>query len=207
MNKVERLTPLAGVGLLVFLVAGFALGGDSPDTTKKSAAAIAKHYADQGSAPIVGFALIAIGLLLYLIFASHIRQLLANAGEEGVLPRVAFAGVVIVGAGFSFDSTLILAMHEGAGKVSPTDIQALSLLYDNDFIPMATGTMIFLVGIGVPILRSGALPKWTGAVAILLAIISFTPIGFVGFIGSGVLAAVLGVLMFVRAGRAVPAAA
>lgn len=62
------------------------------------------------------------------------------------------------------------------------------------------GMFMFLVGVGVPILRTGALPKWLGAVALLLALASMSPVGFV--------TAVMGVVMAIRAGREprVPAA-
>lgn len=201
-EKTGRLTPLAGVGVLVFLFVGFALTGDAPDATKKPAGEVAKFYADQGDGVFVGLILIGFGLTLFVFFASYLRQVLGAApGEDGVLPRVAIAGVVIIAAGFSFDSTLILTLHEGAEDIGPAGVQALSVLYQNDFIPMATGMFMFLVGVGVPILRTGALPKWIGVVALLLAVISFTPIGFVGFVGGGVLVAVMGVVMALRAGR------
>lgn len=201
-KKTGRWTPLTGVGVLVFLLVGFALTGDAPDATKKPAAEVAKFYADQGKGVFVGLILLGFGLTLFVIFASYLRQVLGAAeGEDGLFPRVAFAGVVIVAAGFSFDSTVILTLHAGATHIGPAGIQALAVLYDNDFVPMATGMFMFLVGIGVPILRTGALPRWIGVVALLLAVISFTPIGFVGFVGGGLLVAVMGVVMTVRGGR------
>jgi hypothetical protein len=197
-----RLAPLSGVGVVVFLLLGFILTGDAPDATKKPAAEVVKHYADQGDGVFAGLILLSLGLVLFVVFASYMRQVLGAAeGEDGLLPRVAFAGVVILAAGFSFDSTLTLTLHEGAEHIGPAGVQALSVLYDNDFVPMATGMFMFLVGIGVPIVRTGVLPKWLGVVALLLALVSLTPIGFVGFIGGGLLTAILGGLMAARAGR------
>lgn len=205
-----RLAPLSGVGVLILLFVGFALSGDSPDATKKPAAEVVKHYADQGSGVFVGLVLVGVGCALFVFFGSYLVRVLGSAdGEDGVLPRVAFAGTIVITAGLSFDSTLILTLHEGAEDIGPAGVQALSVLFDNDFVPMALGMFMFLVGTGVPIVRTGALPKWLGVVALLLAVISFTPIGFVGFIGGGVLTAVMGVVMAVRAGRepSAPAAA
>lgn len=197
-----RLAPLSGVAVLVLLFVGFALSGDSPDATKKPAGDIVKFYADQGDAALVGLALIGIGLTLFVYFGSYLTRALGAAeGEDGVLPRVAFAGTVIVAAGFSFDSTLILTLHQGAKDIGPAGVQALAVLYDNDFVPMATGMLMFLIGVGAPILRTGALPKWLGVVALLLAVTTVTPVGFVAFVGGGVLAAVMGVVMAIRAGR------
>jgi len=141
-------------------------------------------------------------LTLLVFFGSYVRGVLGAAGtDDGVLPRVAFAGTVLIAAGFSFDSSLILTLHQGAEDIGPAGVQALSVLYANDFVPMATGAFMFLVGVGVPIVRTGALPKWFGVVALLLAVTIFTPIGFVGFVGAGVLIAVMSVVLAIRAGR------
>lgn len=197
-----RLAPLSGVAVLILLLVGFALTGDSPDATEKPAGEVVKFYADQGDGALVGLALIGLGLTLLVFFGSYVRRVLGGGeGEDGVLPRVAFAGTMVIAAGFSFDSTLILTLHEGAKDIGPAGVQALAVLYDNDYVPMATGMFMFLVGVGVPILRTGALPKWLGVVALLLAVITFTPVGFVAFVGGGVLIAVMGVVMAIRAGR------
>jgi len=65
--------------------------------------------------------------------------------------------------------------------------------------------VVFLVGTGISVLQRGALPKWIGWIALVLAVIAFTPIGFFAFIGSGILIAVMGVTLAIR-GRAKPAA-
>jgi len=197
-----RVAPLSGVAVLILVFVGFALGGETPDATKKPASEVVKFYADQGDGAIVGLFLVGLGVTLFVFFGSYVRRVLGAAeGEDGVLPRVAFAGTVILAAGLSFDSTLTLTLHQSANDIGPAGVQALSALYDNDFVPMATGMFLFLVGVGVPILRTGALPKWLGVVALLLAITTFTPVGFVAFVGGGVLAAVMGVVMAIRAGR------
>lgn len=198
----KRLAPLSGVAVLILLFVGFALTGDPPDATEKPAGEVVKFYADQGDAALAGLVLIGLGLTLFVFFGSYMRGLLATAeSEDGVLPRVAFAGTVIIAAGFSFDSALILTLHEGAKDIGSAGVQALSVLYANDFVPMATGMFMFLIGVGVPILRTGALPKWLGVVALLLAVTAVTPTGFVAFVGGGVLAAVMGVVMAIKAGR------
>jgi hypothetical protein len=51
------------------------------------------------------------------------------------------------------------------------------------FVPSALGTLVFLIP-WLSVLRHGALPKWLGWVALVLAVIAFTPIGFVAFIGA-----------------------
>lgn len=95
-----RLAPLSGVAVLTLVFVGFALTGDSPDATKKPASEIVKFYADQGDGAIVGLVVIGLGLTLFVFFGSYMRRVLGAAeGEDGVLPRVAFAGTVILAAG------------------------------------------------------------------------------------------------------------
>ena len=51
-------------------------------------------------------------------------------------------------------------------------------------------------------LRSGVLPKWLGWVAVVLAVVGLTPVGFVAFIGAGLLIAVISVILAMRGRRA-----
>jgi hypothetical protein len=76
---------------------------------------------------------------------------------------------------------------------------ALQALWDNDFIPLALGTEVFLISTGLSIVRHAALPKWLGWVALVLAVVGFTPIGFVAFGGAGLWIAVVSVMLAVRA--------
>ena len=50
-----RLAPLTGVGFLVLMGVGFALGGDAPDLKDDSAREIVKFYADQAAARSSGW--------------------------------------------------------------------------------------------------------------------------------------------------------
>ncbi|MEJ7714408.1 MAG: hypothetical protein WKF40_01365 [Thermoleophilaceae bacterium] len=185
-------------------MAGFVLSGDPPDPTEKPAGEVVKFYADQGDGALVGLVLIGLGLTLLV----HLRQL-PDAGcwgrprsEDGVLPRVAFAGTVIIAAGFSFDSTLILTLHEGAKDIGPAGRTGAGRALRQRLRAHGHRCMfMFLVGVGVSIVRTGALPKWLGVVALLLAATTATPVGFVAFVGAGVLIAVMSAVLAIRAGR------
>jgi hypothetical protein len=43
------------------------------------------------------------------------------------------------------------------------------------------------------------MPKWLGWVALILAVIGFTPIGFIALLGTGVWIVIVSVLLAVRA--------
>ena len=56
-----------------------------------------------------------------------------------------------------------------------------------------------MLAAGLSIVRHGALPQWLGWVAILLAVIGMTPVGFVGFLGSAVWVLIVSVMLSMRA--------
>ncbi len=95
-----------------------------------------------------------------------------------------------------------MALIDTAGDVSPTVTVAISAIWNNDFPVFATGQFMVLVSLAYAILRHGILPKWLGWVAVVLVVITPTPIGFAGFLGSLLLIAVTSVMLALRGRRA-----
>ena len=111
-----------------------------------------------------------------------------------------------VGAGV--DMTISFALAEAAEDIDPVAVQSLQALWDNDFMPIAIGLVVLLLASGLSIVRYGALPKWLGWVAIVLAVVGMTPIGFVAFMGGALWVLVVSILLAVRArGAAAPPSA
>jgi hypothetical protein len=77
--------------------------------------------------------------------------------------------------------------------------QALEAFWDNDFLPIALGTTVMLLATGISVVTHGALPKWLGWIAIVLGVISVTPIGFVAFLGSAIWVLIVSVMLSMRA--------
>jgi hypothetical protein len=94
-----------------------------------------------------------------------------------------------------------------ADDIDPTGVQTLQALWDNDFVPIALGVLLFLWATGISVVRSGVLPKWIGWIMILLGVVALTPIGFVSFIASAVLILVISILLALRERSAAPAKA
>ena len=57
----------------------------------------------------------------------------------------------------------------------------------------------YLLGTGLAILRSGALPKWVGGVMIVALILGFTPLGWVAAIVAALSVLVLSVMLALKA--------
>lgn len=191
---------LTGVAFVVLAIVAFVVGGEPPTASEESAQEIVDYYVDNEGSQIFGAILEAIAGTLFVFFGGYLRRLLRAAeGEGGMLSAVMFAGTIIFATGLAIDGTLTFALTDTAGDIDPAATQALSALWNNDFLPWAMGTQIFLLGLGLSVLRSAALPKWVGWVAVLLAVVAVTPIGFAAIIGTGVLVLVLSVMLFMRA--------
>jgi hypothetical protein len=178
MNR-EMLAPLTGVALIVVVILGFAIGGEPPGADS-SAEEIVDFYVDNDSSVMFGAALEGFAATLLIFFAGFLRQVLRAAEGEGhMLSAVAMAGAIVIAVGLAFDATLSFALAETAEDLEPASVQTLQALWENDFVPFAVGFQVFLLASGISILRHGALPKWLGWVAIVLAVIAITPIGFI----------------------------
>jgi hypothetical protein len=196
----EWLVPLTGVVFFVLAVVGFVVSGEPPDPSDDSAQKIVEFYVDNKDSVMVGAVVVTIASTFLIFFFGYLRKVLRAAeGESGMLSLVAFAGAVIFALGVAIDSTLSFALAETADDIDPTAVQALSALWSNDFLPFALGVQVFLLATGLSVVLHGALPKWLGWVAILLAVIAVTPIGFVAFLGAGVWLLIVSVLLSVRA--------
>lgn len=192
-------TPLAGVAFLVVVILSFVVAGEPPEANEPVEEIVA-HYVDNKDSIIAGAVLGGFAVLFLVFFGAIVRKTLATArGADSVLANVAFAGTIIIATGAGIDGTISFAIAESAEDIDPTAVQALQALWDNDFLPLAIGLAAFMLGSGLSIVRTGALPKWLGWVAILLGIAAITPVGFVAFLGAAVWVLIVSVMLTMRA--------
>jgi len=198
-NDKRWLVPLTGVAFVVLLIIGFAIGGEPPDATKDTPQEIVDFYVDNKDTLIIGLILEGIAGTLFVFFGGYLRRVLRDSeGEGGMLSAIAFAGTVIFAMGLAIDSTITFTLVENADEIEPSGVQALTALYNYDFVPFAMGIQIFLLATGILVVSRGALPKWIGWIAILIAVIAMTPLGFGAFIATGLLVAVISVMLALR---------
>ena len=75
----------------------------------------------------------------------------------------------------------------------------MNVLQDDIFFALLAGAAIFLMGSGLAIVGSAALLKWLGWVAVPLAVLAVTPLGwFVAIFAVPIWALIVSVLMFLR---------
>jgi hypothetical protein len=195
----EWLAPLTGVAFIVLAIVGFAIGGEPP-SADDPVEEIVQHYADNEGSVMISAGLGTIAAAFLIFFFGYVRKVLhAAEGEGGVLSLVAFAGAVVLGVGVAIDATIYFALAETAEDIEPSAVQALQALWDNDFFPLGLGLQLMLFATGLSVLRHGALPKWLGWVAIVLAVLAVTPAGFVAFLGAAIWILIISIMLTMRA--------
>jgi hypothetical protein len=203
----EWLVPLTGVGFILVAIVSFIVAGEPKDASHP-AREIAEWYTDNKDAVQISAFIGMAATVLLVFFGAYLRNVLrAAAGGADMLSLVSFIGIVVVAVGFAIDATISIALAERADDIDPIAVQSLQALWDNDFVPIALGILLFLWATGLSVLRTGALPKWIGWIMILLGVVALTPIGFASFIGTAVLILVISILLAVRARSEAPAAA
>jgi hypothetical protein len=201
----EWLVPLTGVGFIVLGILSFVVGGE-PKSADDPVREVVAFYVDNKDSVQAGAFIGVAATVLLVFFGAYLRRFLrAAAGDGEMLSIVSFIGIAIVAVGFAIDTTILIALSEAADDINPIAVQSLQALWDNDFVPLALGVLLFLWGTGLSVIRSGVLPKWLGWVMIVLGVLGVTPLGFVSAIGAAILVLALSILLSVRA-RAAAAA-
>jgi hypothetical protein len=195
----KNLAPLTGVLFVVLvLVAFFALGQSTPDG-KDSAHKVVSFYHDHSNREIPAAIVLALAGVPLLYFSALLRDK-GRAFTQGrsALPGFAFAGGVVAAAGFMTAATLHLALADYADDIQPAAAQAVNAIDSDFFLPFAIGTVTLVFATSLMAIRSGLLPKWLGWVGVVLFVISFTPVGFIGFGLAGIWIVVVSILLYLR---------
>lgn len=205
MKRLEWLAPLSGIVFVALLIIGFAITGETPDPTEDSAAEVIEYAKDHDGDLMLGGALVSLSGVFMVFFGSWLRKALAGAlGSGGAAANVAFAGAIIIAGTAATGGTLYFALGDLADDISPAAVEALNALSWDYFFPLAVGVTTLLIGAGLSIVLYGPLPKWLGWVAIVIGIVSHTPIGFFGWALAGVWVIVVSILLSLRARTAQP---
>ena len=71
-------------------------------------------------------------------------------------------------------------------SIPPAATMALNALDRDMFFPIAIGTVVFNLGLGLSILRHGGFPRALGWLALVIGIVGITPLGFFAFMATGI---------------------
>ena len=203
----ERLAPLTGLVFVAIVVAVFATGGSTPGD-HDSAREVQDFYGQHHDKHMfLGF-MLALSIPFLLFFVSILRYELRRAGGTGQLANAAFAGGVLAAAGFGILAFVHLALADAGDSVKTIGTtQALNVLDNNDFLPMAAGMGVLVLAAGLSVVRHGGLPKWLGWVGVVIGVAAFTPAGFFAFLLSGIWVAIVSILLTLGRQSTAPAPA
>jgi hypothetical protein len=197
----RRLLPLSGAVSFALLALTIAwLVGSTPDT-KASGAEVAAFYHAHHIRENVAALVLCIASVLLVVFAAHAWR---SEAERSSWRFVFVGGAAVAAAGFLAAAGIHFALSEGVHDgIAPAAAQALNVLDENDYFLFAFGMAAMLVGAAGLLVPRRGLDRVLGWAALALAILTATPIGFVGFIGSGVWLLVASLVLVARERRPV----
>jgi hypothetical protein len=198
----SALLPWTGVLFVLLIVAGFLIGGETPDADAPTREVV-EYWTDHEDENMIGSVIEALGAVSLLFFAATLRRTSDRWTDGSILPSVAFAGGIVAAAGIGVDASIRFAAADVAGDVDPAVLQTFSAAWANFFFPMVVGLASLVLATSLAGWRSRALPRWLAVIGILVFIAFFTPAGFAAFLASAVWIIVLSVLLWRRESRAV----
>jgi hypothetical protein len=200
-STLERLAPLTGVLFVALLVLSFVISGEGPaadDSTEE----VIDYWTDNDSANQWASALGSLGAAFLVWFAGTLRATLHRGeGDPGRLAATAFGGFLALAIGITAFAGFSFAAADTVGDVPPEVTQTLSVLNSDYFWILAMGNLVAFAATAVAILRYGAMPRWLGYLAALIAVVSVTPAGFFAFLAGGIWIVIASVLLYQQGTR------
>jgi hypothetical protein len=191
-----------GVGGLVFVGLVLVSVFTAPTKgTSATAASVATYMSAHKSGLRVGAIFIGLAIIEGLFFFWYLRAYLCEVIANRHLATVAYAGVIIFAVSGGIQAGLRMTMADGVGRLDAGGLQTLNMLgNDLNFALGGAGVAVFLLGVGIAIIRHGPLPTWLGWLAAVLGVIG----AVVGAPAIGVWLIVASIVMLARAGNAAP---
>jgi hypothetical protein len=192
------LIALTGVLFVALLVAGFIVGGDTPDGDSAGAKVVA-HYKDNEAKNVIAIILIALSTVPMLFFASTFRER-ARAALPGrsVIPNVILLAGGLTAAGLLGAGVIHLALTDLGDEISAPAAQALNALDNDSWIAFAPPVAMLMLGGSLAAIRGALLPTWLGWVGVVLFVLQFTPAGFFAAMLALVWIIIVSVLLYLR---------
>ena len=192
------LIALTGALFVVLLVAGFLIGGDTPDGDAAGAKVISV-YKDNEAQNVIAIILIGLSTVPLLLFASTFRERVRVAlPGRSVIPNFILLAGGLTAAGLLGAGTIHLALTDLADEIRPQAAQALNALDNDSWIAFAPPVAMLVLGGSLAAIRSTLLPTWLGWVGVVLFVLQFTPVGFFAALLALIWIIVVSVLLYLQ---------
>jgi hypothetical protein len=200
-DRHARYGAATGILFVLFVVLGFAIT-PKPPAADAAPAEVLDYILDKQDTLHIVQLIFAVAGFFYLWFIGTLRSALGAAeGGEGRLATTAYGGGLVAAAtllvGFALAAVAALHPAENGPELTRALVDA-SLLIPAVGAPAA---VVFFVGNGLSILRSGYLPAWLGWLALVAALFNALGLGAVFtdhgvFAGDGALGFFAGFVLF-----------
>lgn len=170
----QRWVALSGIAFAVFLIiAWFSNGAETPHYTAADHDWTTWASNTETKGRVAAFFALLAGLV-FLPFATTVRDLLGRAErkDNGAprLAQVAYAGGLIGVTSFVIATVTFSGASAEGAQANPVVSRAIATGDVGPFLVAAMGFAGFLAAGGLVTLRSGILPRWIGAVALIGAV-------------------------------------
>jgi hypothetical protein len=195
----RQLLTLSGLASVILLVVAFGVSGDSPGTSE-SGAKLRAFYVDHASSQRTGAYLLMIAVPLLVFFAAAMRSSLVESGvgETRLWGNIFFSGALICGAGLLLAACMQLALATAPKHISGAGLQALNALSSESYPAFTGGLGVLMLGAAGAMIPIHSGLRWLGWAALVLGVVTFTPLGFFGFAGAGLWIVLASVAMTMR---------
>jgi hypothetical protein len=168
-SRWERLAAAGGIAFVALIVASFLTPG-TPDRGAVDAA-IASELTDERTGILFGVYLGGLATIAFLAFAGGLWHALRRVeGEIAGASVLSLVGAVLTAAGILVANGAVLALVYAADEGRNAGVlRALLELGDAAFIPGGFALAVFLGGTALSAIPTGALPRWLGWPAAVLA--------------------------------------
>ena len=176
-SRAEQLALLTGIAPILLGLAGLIVLEGPADRPEYDASPglILSYFGDRDTV-IFGSFLLMLAAVAFFWFVGSLRAVLRPAeGGAGRLSAVAFGGG-LAAAAFMLAvpaSNVFGALY--AEQLSPEGAQVFYLFGDVFLYPAAMGAAVLVAATGLVALRTGVLPRWLGAVSLVLALWLLVP--------------------------------
>jgi hypothetical protein len=194
-----RLAPLLGTLTAVLMLVGtFALGGNTPDT-EDGAGKVLRYYTEHSSQQELAAYLVALAGVALLLFGAPLRERLNAAGgtRSAWLPVVT-AALAVTSAGMLITAGTHFALGQETKHLSAQGAATLNSIDGAGFFAVFGGLAVLLTATTLVTWRTRGLPRAFLVLAPAIALITISPIGYIGGLLAILWIGALGVYLAVR---------
>jgi hypothetical protein len=184
----QRLAPLSGIVFVAALIVGFFVLSNGGTQVTDSAQTITSYYTNHHQKAELVVGVIAVGLVFLAIFVAFLYGHLRAAEASGNLwsTLMLIGGIAGVATFFVAGGVHVAIADGGTHGYGPDAMVALNGLDNDILISFVFALGLMLLGVAGATITTGALPKWIGWAALVVGILCFTPVWFIG-VGLGLI--------------------